>query len=73
MGTTLALTGANNLAGALIQHPNDLDTAFAQYEARMRPIVTQAQMVSAIMKTKTTQVTVAGISRMYAAEKRSLH
>lgn len=43
MGTTLALTGAYNLAGALLQHPGNVDTAFAQYQAAMLPIVQNAQ------------------------------
>lgn len=43
MGTTLALNGAYNLAGALIRHPNDHTAAFTEYEAKMRPLVTRAQ------------------------------
>lgn len=43
MGTTLALTGAYNLAGALSQHPLDLNTALLTYEREMRPIVELAQ------------------------------
>ena len=43
MGTTLALNGAYNLAGALIRFSNDLDAAFAEYEKQMRPIVERAQ------------------------------
>ena len=44
MGTTLALSGAYNLAGAILNHrPEDLDKAFEQYEAEMRPTVTRAQ------------------------------
>jgi len=48
MGTTLALNGAYNLAGAILQHIHDdrsLDytSAFAQYEAKMRPLVERAQ------------------------------
>ena len=48
MGTTLALNGAYNLAGAIAQHMSDggsLDytSAFAQYEGKMRPLVERAQ------------------------------
>ncbi len=43
MGTTLALTGAYNLAGAFSRHPEDLKAAFAEYETHMRPIVDRAQ------------------------------
>ncbi|MFD3324578.1 FAD-dependent monooxygenase [Streptomyces sp. NPDC058701] len=41
MGTSLALTGAYVLAGELAAHPHR--TAFARYEALMRPYVDQAQ------------------------------
>lgn len=51
MGTTLALNGAYNLAGAILQHMSDhsLDytSAFAQYEAKMRPLVDRAQKLPA--------------------------
>ena len=43
MGTTLALVGAYNLAGALIQHLNNLPAAFDLYESSMRPTVAKAQ------------------------------
>ena len=43
MGTTLALNGAYNLAGALLQHPDDLESALGQYENKMRPFVDRAQ------------------------------
>ncbi|GAM85505.1 hypothetical protein ANO11243_035120 [Dothideomycetidae sp. 11243] len=43
MGTTLALTGAYHLAGALVEHGDDTAAAFAQYHAKMRPVVTKAQ------------------------------
>ncbi|KAJ9603354.1 hypothetical protein H2200_012132 [Cladophialophora chaetospira] len=43
MGTTLAFTGGYNLAGAILQHPTDPPTAFAQYEEEMWPVVTRAQ------------------------------
>ena len=43
MGTTLALSGAYNLAGALLNRPNDHTAAFAQYEDEMRPVVARAQ------------------------------
>ena len=47
MGTTLALNGANILAGSLLQHMSkpqlDYTSAFAQYETKMRPLVERAQ------------------------------
>lgn len=47
MGTTLALNGAYNLAGSLLQHTSahqvDYTAAFAQYENKMRPLVQRAQ------------------------------
>lgn len=43
MGTTLALNGAYNLAGAIARHPEDLPTAFDEYENHMRPLVDRAQ------------------------------
>lgn len=43
MGTTLALVGAYNLAGALSRHPTDHAAAFGEYEAKTRPIVDAAQ------------------------------
>nr|POE89877.1 uncharacterized protein CFP56_20346 [Quercus suber] len=46
MGTTLAMVGAYNLAGALKQHSNDHHAAFAQYEAHMRPVVARAQKLA---------------------------
>ncbi|EME43084.1 hypothetical protein DOTSEDRAFT_72460 [Dothistroma septosporum NZE10] len=43
MGTTLALNGAYNLAGALAKHPFNHEAAFAEYDMTMRPIVDKAQ------------------------------
>lgn len=43
MGTTLALNGAYNLAGALLQHPGNPRPALQQYEEEMRPVVIRAQ------------------------------
>lgn len=43
MGTTLGLSGAYNLAGALTRHPSDHAAAFAEYERLMRPTVDLAQ------------------------------
>lgn len=47
MGTTLALNGAYNLAGSLLQSAsgNSLDytAAFARYESKMKPLVERAQ------------------------------
>ena len=47
MGTTLALNGAHALAGSLLQNMSkdnlDFTSAFAQYEAKMRPLVDRAQ------------------------------
>ena len=45
MGTTLALSGAYNLAGSLVQHPENIDAAFAQYEEKQRPLVQHAQVL----------------------------
>lgn len=46
MGTTLALNGAYNLAGALMQSPEDPDAAFQAYEKSMRPLVEKAQKLA---------------------------
>ncbi len=46
MGTTLALTGAYTLAGALVSHLGDHEAAFAEYEEKMRPTVTKAQKLA---------------------------
>jgi len=46
MGTTLALNGAYNLAGALLQCPSDVDAAFQAYENSMRPLVEKAQKLA---------------------------
>ena len=43
MGTTLAMIGAYNLAGALTRCPDDFAAAFAEYERQMRPVVDRAQ------------------------------
>lgn len=47
MGTTLALNGAYNLAGSLLQCTSerslDYTAAFAEYESKMRPLVERAQ------------------------------
>jgi 2-polyprenyl-6-methoxyphenol hydroxylase-like FAD-dependent oxidoreductase len=43
MGTTLAITGAYNLAGALHTHPTSHIDAFAAYESTIRPNVERAQ------------------------------
>lgn len=43
MGTTLAMYGAYNLAGALSRYPDDPTLAFAEYEEKMRPSVDRAQ------------------------------
>ncbi|EMD00410.1 hypothetical protein BAUCODRAFT_61395 [Baudoinia panamericana UAMH 10762] len=45
MGTTLAFTGAHNLAGAILKNPTNLSAAFGEYEAEMRPTVAKAQML----------------------------
>jgi len=37
------MSGAYNLAGAILQHPNDITAAFDQYETAMRPVVERAQ------------------------------
>lgn len=46
MGTTLALTGAWNLAGSILRHPDDHDAAFTEYEEKMRPVVARAQKLA---------------------------
>lgn len=46
MGTTLALTGAWNLAGTILRHPHDLERAFVEYEDSMRPVVDRAQKLA---------------------------
>ncbi|KAJ3472177.1 hypothetical protein NLG97_g11218 [Lecanicillium saksenae] len=47
MGTTLALTGACSLAGALLRHEGSTaEDGFAAYEAEMRPVVTKAQKLA---------------------------
>lgn len=43
MGTTLAFSGAYYLAGAILRHSNELETAFTEYEENMRPTVERAQ------------------------------
>jgi 2-polyprenyl-6-methoxyphenol hydroxylase-like FAD-dependent oxidoreductase len=43
IGTTLALSGAYILAGALTHYPDDHIAAFAEYEKKMRPIVDRVQ------------------------------
>ncbi|KAI1614666.1 oxidoreductase [Exophiala viscosa] len=46
MGTTLAMVGAYNLAGALTRFPSDHTAAFAEYEEKMRPVVERAQKLA---------------------------
>lgn len=46
MGTSLALAGAYNLAGALTQNPDDIPAALAQYEEAQRPLVDPAMRLS---------------------------
>jgi 2-polyprenyl-6-methoxyphenol hydroxylase-like FAD-dependent oxidoreductase len=46
-GTSLAITGTWLLAKALTEHPDDLETAFTQYEHDQRPHVTYAQGTAA--------------------------
>lgn len=43
MGTTTALVGCYVLAGELIRHGANVDTAFEGYEKRLRPFVDEAQ------------------------------
>ncbi|MBM7129044.1 FAD-dependent monooxygenase [Dyella mobilis] len=43
MGTSIAITGAYTLAGELKKAGDDYATAFANYEATLRPFVAQAQ------------------------------
>jgi 2-polyprenyl-6-methoxyphenol hydroxylase-like FAD-dependent oxidoreductase len=46
MGTSLALSGAYNLAGALASHPDDISAALDQYEKVQRPLVEAGQKLS---------------------------
>lgn len=46
MGTTLAFSGAYNLAGFLSRHPSDVMRAFSEYEEKMRPLVARAQKLA---------------------------
>ena len=46
-GTSLALTGAWFLAEALLEHPDDVERAFEQYERLQRPHVLRAQATAA--------------------------
>lgn len=46
MGTTLAMTGAWNLAGAILRHADDHGAAFAEYDEKMQPIVERAQKLA---------------------------
>jgi 2-polyprenyl-6-methoxyphenol hydroxylase-like FAD-dependent oxidoreductase len=61
MGTTLALAGASHLAGSLIDHPNEHDTAFEQYEQDMRPLVQKAQKLAPGMPHLIHPQTVSGV------------
>jgi 2-polyprenyl-6-methoxyphenol hydroxylase-like FAD-dependent oxidoreductase len=49
MGTSLALAGAYNLAGALAHYPDDIATAFTQYDEMQRPLVEPAQAISPVL------------------------
>ncbi|KAL1865348.1 hypothetical protein Daus18300_007238 [Diaporthe australafricana] len=64
MGTTLALTGAYNLAGAILQHPEDLSAAFAQYETTTRPLVSRAQKLAPGMPRLINPETAWGVSAL---------
>ncbi|KAM3523953.1 hypothetical protein MY4038_007971 [Beauveria bassiana] len=46
MGTTLAFTGACSLAAAILRHTGLPEQAFAEYETKMRPIVTKSQKLA---------------------------
>lgn len=46
MGTTLAITGAYQLAGQLLQNKDNFTAAFNEYEEKMRPIVAKAQKIA---------------------------
>ena len=65
MGTTLGLTGAYNLAGALTQHPNDPEAAFSQYEQAVRPTVEKAQKQPPGKMTMMAPETASGIWFLY--------
>lgn len=40
------MTGAWNLAGAILRHVDDYGTAFTEYEEKMRPVVGRAQKLA---------------------------
>lgn len=65
MGTTLALNGAYNLAGAILQHSEDLTAAFAQYEMTLRPLVNRAQKLAPGMPRLANPETAWGISVLH--------
>jgi len=46
MGTSIAITGAYTLAGELCKAGDDYATAFARYEAILRPFVKEAQKMA---------------------------
>lgn len=64
MGTTLALTGAYNLAGAILRHPEDLSAAFTQYEMTTRPTVSRAQKLAPGMPHAVNPETAWGVSTL---------
>lgn len=45
MGTSLALVGAYVLAGEISQHEEDIETALAEYERVLRPLVKEVQQL----------------------------
>lgn len=49
MGTTSAFVGAYVLAGEIASHPQDLETAFANYERVLRPYVIEMQRLPPMM------------------------
>ncbi|KAI3390553.1 hypothetical protein diail_9205, partial [Diaporthe ilicicola] len=65
MGTTLAMTGAYNLAGTILQHPDDLTAAFTQYETTTRPLVSRAQKLAPGMPRLINPETAWGISVLH--------
>lgn len=66
MGTTLALNGAYNLAGALVHNQSDHTAAFMEYEQKMRPIVDRAQRLAPGMPRMINPETVWGVWILHA-------
>jgi 2-polyprenyl-6-methoxyphenol hydroxylase-like FAD-dependent oxidoreductase len=44
-GTSLAMVGGYMLAGALSNHPDDIEAGLAEYEERMKPLIEEMQKI----------------------------